>query len=66
MNDRADFIDKLKDIFFKDLIDLGEFSDVAESKDCTFFSTLKHWVHVTLLNYVFTDDLCSCTTEDYA
>lgn len=64
MDDRADLINKEKNIFFKDLVNIIKLSDIAKSKDGTFLFALKHRVHVPLLDNVFTDNLSTSTSED--
>lgn len=64
MNERSDFVDKDENLLLKNLSYFGKVSDVAKSKDCTFFFTLNHGVHVSLLNDVGSYNLCSSASED--
>lgn len=64
MNKRPDFVDKNENLLLKNLSDFGKISDIAKSKNGTFFFTLNHGVHVSLLNDVGSDNLCSSTSEN--
>lgn len=63
MDNRTNLINEEKNILFKDFVNVIELSDITESKDGTFLFTLKHRVHVALLNNIFADNLGTSTSK---
>lgn len=65
VHQRTDLIHEDEDLLLKDLSNLSEVSDIAKPENRTFFLSLNHRVHVSLLNDIRTDDFSTRAAEDY-